>query len=59
MDLGLKDKRALVIGASRGLGYATAHCFSQKKAAASQSMDAMRRRSKPRRRRLQKKPARP
>jgi 3-oxoacyl-[acyl-carrier protein] reductase len=29
MDLGLKDKRALVTGASRGLGYATAHILAQ------------------------------
>jgi 3-oxoacyl-[acyl-carrier protein] reductase len=29
MDLGLKDKRALIIGASSGLGYATAHLIGQ------------------------------
>ena len=29
MDLGLKDKRALVTGASRGLGYATARLLAQ------------------------------
>ena len=28
MDLGLKDKRALVTGASRGLGYAVAKALS-------------------------------
>ena len=30
MDLGLKGKRALVIGASRGLGYAVANTSPQK-----------------------------
>ena len=29
MDLGLKDKRALVMGASRGLAYATAHLLAK------------------------------
>jgi len=28
MDLGLKEKRALVTGASRGLGYATARLLA-------------------------------
>ena len=29
MDLGLKDKRALVTGSSRGLGYAAAHLLAK------------------------------
>ncbi len=58
MDLQLKDKHALVIGASRDLVMQLL-CFLQKKDAKSLSMDAMRRRSKPRRRKLSKRPARP
>jgi len=28
MDLGIKGKRALVLGASKGLGYAVAHALA-------------------------------